>query len=389
MEIPVSSVELAITWEEHMPGAAGMYHPPGPGQKTLIRVSTNQLLELQRLIATLAHELSHVLLLGGGKIDPSVSDHEWITDLLPVFLGIGIFAANVTVHEKLTPLWWTIRKQGYLPSRILGYALALFAHMRGETRPRWKNELRLDAATALNKGLRFIDEGSDCLFHRDTWTPSPSSPTESELIEHLETGTPSRRLATLWEIQNRSIRGPQCMAAIVSRLQDRDGSVAGEAARTIAEFGDAAKGTSAELRSVLHSRHAEARAGAASALGTLLTEPDHTVPELCRMINDSDRNAQYYAIQAIAQFKTPIDPRSLHQLLATLENAMIVCDFQMESIIIHALMTVCEKPEECIRELMPRRDEELQRAALVAIKEYRKNPVDWASGGPIESKTPR
>ena len=41
------------------------------------------------LVATVAHELGHLILLGDGHIDGSTPDHEPMTDLLTVFLGLG------------------------------------------------------------------------------------------------------------------------------------------------------------------------------------------------------------------------------------------------------------------------------------------------------------
>jgi hypothetical protein len=60
-------------------------------------------------------------------------DHEWVTDLLPVF-SAGIFAANSTVHQAGrrsvtgTMDGWP---SGHLPSRTLAMPW-LFLYMRGD-----------------------------------------------------------------------------------------------------------------------------------------------------------------------------------------------------------------------------------------------------------------
>ncbi len=46
------------------------------------------------LIATIAHEPGHVILLGGRLLDPATPDHEQLTDLLTVFLGFGNFSST-------------------------------------------------------------------------------------------------------------------------------------------------------------------------------------------------------------------------------------------------------------------------------------------------------
>ena len=62
------------------------------------------------LIAAIAHELGHVLLLGGGLISATRRDGEPLTGLVTVYLGMGIFTANA-VHEH----WHTPRTSGRTP----------------------------------------------------------------------------------------------------------------------------------------------------------------------------------------------------------------------------------------------------------------------------------
>jgi hypothetical protein len=91
------------------------------------------------LVATVAHELGHVILLDGGHMDRSTPDDEPMTDLLTVFLGFGIFTANSAARFKQYDHagWhgWSMRRLGYLPQEVYGYALARFAAERGEIKP--------------------------------------------------------------------------------------------------------------------------------------------------------------------------------------------------------------------------------------------------------------
>jgi hypothetical protein len=64
-------------------------------------------------------------LLGGELITIREEDHEQVTDLVPVFLGLGLFAANSPVRDR-SPRQnryhgFTIDQQGYLPSRMIGF----------------------------------------------------------------------------------------------------------------------------------------------------------------------------------------------------------------------------------------------------------------------------
>ncbi len=100
------------------------------------------------LVATIAHELGHVHLLGDGRISADEEDHEPLTDLLTVFLGVGIFPANSVIRDVN---WhsgnmegWSISRQGYLTAPMFAYALALFAYIRGEYKASWSKHLRLE-----------------------------------------------------------------------------------------------------------------------------------------------------------------------------------------------------------------------------------------------------
>jgi hypothetical protein len=120
------------------------------------------------LIATMAHELCHVLLLGAHRIDPEAEDLEQVTDLATVFFGLGVFTANATIREMhwREGRWsgWSIRGQGYLTQPLYGYALALFAWVRGEDNPAWAHHLRPDVRSPFRKGLRYLQETGDSAF---------------------------------------------------------------------------------------------------------------------------------------------------------------------------------------------------------------------------------
>ena len=185
---------LEVCDDVQLPGATGHYDPQSGG---MIRIARSQLSDPISLAATLAHELSHAILLGGRLISPDVPDHERVTDLVPVYLGVGLFAANSTVQEQElttgTYSGWRAGRQGYLPGRVFGYAMALFAFMREEWYPPWAGSLRDDVSAALTQGLRFLRRRGDSLFGPQTIARPRGTPTAHETIDRLRTGTPTVR----------------------------------------------------------------------------------------------------------------------------------------------------------------------------------------------------
>ena len=133
-----------------------------------IFLEVNSLEDPIGVIATLAHEIGHVILLGQNRVGPDDEDHEELTDLLTVFLGLGIFPANSVLQESnwTDGQWsgWSVGRSGYLSMDIYGYALALYALARNEPAPDWMGYLRPDVLAPFKRGIRYVSETNDCEF---------------------------------------------------------------------------------------------------------------------------------------------------------------------------------------------------------------------------------
>jgi hypothetical protein len=139
-------------------GTAGLYHAEGGHYR--IWIEAENLHDPLAMVATMAHELGHVHLLGHGRITPATEDHEPLTDLLTVFFGLGVFTANSVIRETY---WhegnysgWSIGRRGYLGMSVYGYAFARFARSRGEDGSAWSRELRLDVRSAFKQAMRYL-----------------------------------------------------------------------------------------------------------------------------------------------------------------------------------------------------------------------------------------
>jgi hypothetical protein len=166
-------------WEGFHHGAAGTHE--GDGWRTTIRIDEANFGDPTILVATMAHELGHVLLLDEGRISRSTPDHEPLTDLLTVYLGLGVLTANSRFRFRSSyQEGWSVRRLGYLDERAVGYALALFAWIRGEGRPAWARHLRLNPRTYMKQGLRFLLKTGDSSF--DPASPSASRSPDEDVV---------------------------------------------------------------------------------------------------------------------------------------------------------------------------------------------------------------
>jgi hypothetical protein len=93
---------------------------------------------------------------GTGLDDPAV-DGEQLTDLATVVLGLGIFTANAA-HEfgPLPGGGWRASRLGYLDEITMGYALARFSFLRGETNPPWSHYLDTNPASVMRRGAPYL-----------------------------------------------------------------------------------------------------------------------------------------------------------------------------------------------------------------------------------------
>jgi hypothetical protein len=371
LAIDPRTIELEALPDVQLPGVAGHYDR---SEQTVIRVAESQLAEPLRLVATLAHELAHEKLLGGGLLDPDVADHEWVTDLLPVFFGLGLFAANATVSEQYENQgqvsWWSIGRQGYLPSRIFGYALALFAFVRGERDPSWAKHLRLDASSPLQGGLRYLRKTNDTLFHPNTARAKSMPQSSAELTVRLKTGSPTFRMAALWEIRDRPVTEPDVVAAVGLGVKDTDPAVASAACQTLAAFGPAAAPGVPHLVDALSGGCEITRVHAACALGALRQRPDVVVPELCAWLREKERDEIVEVAGALRQYG-PLAEASATRILDVLRTAVIECDHGLIEALVGALLSVSPDPERLVRDHVPKRDSEMRQIVLTAIREQR------------------
>lgn len=106
-----------------------------PGGDVVITYAPDLLGDPTGLVATLAHELAHYLLLSERDLVEDET-HELITDLVVAYTGLGVFGANSAFafeqHGDAFSQGWRSRSSGYLSPRSWAFALAVFGELRGD-----------------------------------------------------------------------------------------------------------------------------------------------------------------------------------------------------------------------------------------------------------------
>jgi hypothetical protein len=143
-------------------GSAGKYIGKGEDGKYHLLLEDKKLKEPENMVATLAHEIAHIKLLGEGRIK---ENNERLTDLTTVIFGLGIFNANSAFQFSKDFSSWSTSKQGYLTQMEWGYALALLSYLKKENNPEWTKYLTKNIRSDFNKSISFIMENEDIVLN--------------------------------------------------------------------------------------------------------------------------------------------------------------------------------------------------------------------------------
>jgi hypothetical protein len=138
--------------------SSGLYAGKNANDKYSIGIEIGQLKQPDKIIATLAHEIAHIKILGEGRLK---QNDEFLTDLTTVFFGLGIFNANSSFQQYSSSDGWAYSTQGYLPQQDWGYALALYAYIRQEKKPDWVRHLTPNIRSDFKKSEAYIYDNTD------------------------------------------------------------------------------------------------------------------------------------------------------------------------------------------------------------------------------------
>lgn len=148
----VSALRTGAPWSSHRAGDWSQRDG-----RSVIAIESAIVESPRALVATVAHELGHEILLGNNWIEVDRADGEQLTDLATVFLGLGIFTANAAHEFEATGDGWRASRLGYLDEATMGYALARYSSLRGESSPAWMRYLDTNPATFMRQATRFLE----------------------------------------------------------------------------------------------------------------------------------------------------------------------------------------------------------------------------------------
>jgi len=137
-------------------GTVGLYFKKNG--KYNVAINVKQLEQPQSLVAVMAHEVAHYILLGMKK---EYGASEELTDLLAIAGGFGIFLANSAFsfsQYQTGDGWggWSYSSQGYLSQQQIGYAMAFIEEQRSGKLPDWQQHFTNNVKSDFKHSFNYI-----------------------------------------------------------------------------------------------------------------------------------------------------------------------------------------------------------------------------------------
>jgi hypothetical protein len=139
----------------------GTYSEKGRN-KYSIGIELELLKDPTTLIATIAHELSHLTLLGEGRLH---ENDEELTDINTIVLGFGIFTANSIFRfqqfQSTSHQGWQAKRSGYIPEQVAAYCLALLTNYQKKDDSSWTQFLNKSVKKMYDRNLKYLRKTAD------------------------------------------------------------------------------------------------------------------------------------------------------------------------------------------------------------------------------------
>jgi len=333
--------------ERHQGQGPGHHCHCGPG-------ATDDRTEM--LVATIAHQVSLHMLERGDLTEKPPGDARPLAELLTVFLGMGVSAVNTATERRV------------LPARVVSYALALFAWMRDETRPGWARHLGLDAEAGFRTSLRYLRRTGDSLFQSATVRRRYGALSVQEVSRQLETGTPSVKVAALWELAELGPAAAEAIPLVADCLHARHPDIRGEAAMTLASVGNQEAEIVEQLGEALRDNEESVRAAAATALGLLRPGAASAVPDLAQALRDTSPLVVRHVAHALCQFETEAREATA-ELFHALRTALVGCNDPAARHLATAIRAIVPHPESILDDYFDEHDQDLHAVAREVLRE--------------------
>ena len=372
--VSANDVNLQVFSETIAPDdVATMDHDEKP---IVIKVRDSDFQNRNTLIAQIVQELSRSIWSATAETTDSVPSDEWTVELLPAYLGLAIFGANSTLSEMkqstATLSWWSIRQRGNLPARMFGYAMALRAWVRDEQTEQWSDALRQDARTALDDGLRYLAKTRDTVFSKESETSPRGKLPVNTLLDELRTGSPSRKVSTIWDLENRAQESQQQCTTVSELLMEclrhKYADVRATAAKALPRF-DRSQHAAQDIADALNDSSEEVRIAAAGALADFPGVDDQTiVHDLTAALKDDVRLVVFNAAKSLTHYGQAAEPAT-KMLLRRLRRSLVECRDEDTVTIMWALNAIVDDAQRTIDEYFVDSDQEFRDHATEILQQ--------------------
>lgn len=265
------------------------------------------------------------------------------TTLLPICFGLGVLAGHAALYDRQWSVTgysgWSFSRSGYYNPAEIGYAVALLARMRGESKPSWLSALRLDSKVAARGALRYFsdhdDKGGELLF--DAGRIPGTDRDRIELTNWMRGEDPAFAMASALALAQLDSLPSATIEAAVEATRSTDHDLAIVATRLLGASQVKDAGLQSRLRELSHSNVAPIALAAlesasrvgmpmgefSRALARLLDHRTLDVVPVARLIGDQGQECRWLAPKVCKQLVAAIkygDEAAVESLLDCLSK---------------------------------------------------------------------
>lgn len=282
-------------------------------------------------------------------------------ELCPVWFGLGIFCANVSLgswqYSHGEQHWWDHQKFTHFAARQFGVALAYREWGKQQAVPKWSRTLRPDARAPFRKALKYLKHTNDSVFDPVGITDEPKSEAAificqdvGQLISQLDIASDSKTFAILSRLNtiadgNSFEVNQQSLSCLFPRmpmwLAHKDSSIRSVACNFLYRFGTVDEPILECLKDLLSDPDDELRKEAASAI-VFLSPSGQLVPsDLYSLLRSLDPGVTQAALQGLI-FLQQKDEDLVQLLLPIIRKSVNAESGSVSEYAIGALDTISE-----------------------------------------------
>lgn len=291
-----------------------------------------------------------------------------LLDLAVVATGLGMLRNNIALVSKTGPHWdstqWENMPRPFLNAQTLAYANAVVAWARGETAPKWADDLTSEVKKPMKSSLKFLHKTNDSFFNPDKRSTLECS--QNDWWKLAENTSVSTQVVAVRNLTVDAALSDQHEAALVKKLQSGNPAIVlNTIAKVETMLGNSDK-IAGELRELVNDRNDEVRSKAMLALTRLEQLDDRTIDTAVEMLDSSAMHNVFAGVVALGSQDTILEGH-MPPIDRAFMRALKSCNYEFVGLFAASYNRWMDDPQSHVQAMLEQHNPEHLQIALDAL----------------------